>query len=98
MFNYISALKSIDCKFDNEGQGGTRSYIDPVYGEIDFQYHATKSNITIIWFDSEPICLCGKGFEHYDCDCEWISFQENDSIDKTFTKKRYQELKKPTLF
>ena len=98
MIDWIKALRAVDCNFDNEGQGGTRSYIDDVFGEVDFQWQANKSNIEIVWFDSEPFCTCGKGFMDADCDCEWDWFQGTEPKRKIFTKSKANKLKMPSLF
>jgi hypothetical protein len=98
MIDWIKALKEIDCKFDNEGQGGTGIYVDEKFGEVDFQWHANKSKIEIIWFDSEPFCICGNQIGHIDCDCEWDWFQESEPKRKVFKKAQVIKLLQPTLF
>lgn len=98
MIDWIKALRTIDCKFDNEGQGGTRTYKDDVFGEVDFQWQANKTKLEIVWFDNEPFCICGNGFLHHDCDCEWDWFQGTEPKRKVFTKSQVERLNQPTLF
>jgi len=98
MIDWIAALKEVDCRFDNEGQGGTKTYTDEQFGEVDFQWSANKSKIEIVWFDSEPFCTCGNDIGHVDCDYEWDWFQESKPKRKIFTKSQFQRLKQPTLF
>ena len=98
MIDWIKALEQVECNFDNEGQGGSKSYNDTKFGEIDFQWHANKSKLTITWYSYEPICICGKGFLDVDCDCEWDAFGEGDPFERVFTKKQVNKLKQPTLF
>jgi len=98
MIDFIKALRAIECDFDNEGQGGNASYQDELYGEVEFSWYANKSKIMIHWWDTEPICLCGNGFAHNDCDCEWTWFQDTEPIEKTFTKAQALKINQPALF
>lgn len=98
MIDWHLALREVNYKFDNEGAGGTASYCDPKYGDVDFMWDGNKSKIMLTWYDSEPLCLCGNFIGHVDCDCEWTWFQDTKPKSMHFTKSNYKRLKEPNLF
>lgn len=97
MINWVLALETLDITDWDKNPGGSASYQDPKYGEIEFLWRANNKHVFLSWFDVDSICTCGHGFESIDCECEWIGFIERDSLEKRFTKKQYLNVKKTKM-
>lgn len=102
MLDWVKMLRRVALRgrmeFDSDRGGGTSSYLDDQYGELDFTYEFYPNKIVLSFQQIEPICICGHGFGSLECDCEFDAFGEVDAIVKVFTKKQALSLLQPSLF